>query len=728
MYKKLFSIIFLLLISLQLNAKDDNSMQIIAKNIIVENNIIKANGEVLIFSPQYYITTKRAVYDKINRKMELYGNVNISKNNEQITLSNYAILDFKNEINVASPILLIDQKSDIWIDAKHVKKDKDVNILKDATLSSCDCYEPDWSFGFSNGDYNTSKEWINTYNNTFYIKGIPAWYFLLPIAALAPHVPLEHFVLSYLLVNPPYLGFSTSNNRETGLLKPKVGYASGQGYIYAQPMYYAPALNYDFEYIPQRRTIRGSGHELKYRYKDSISSRLDISIGSFTESDNYYEEEKLINKEHFGWNVDYTRKSLFSNKNSNDGLLIELQDMNDIEYKNTKYAIEDESSEKVIKSEIKYFYNTQKYYFDVNLLKYDDIVTGDDSEVYQTMPKVKLHKYSDKLTPFDKISYSLDIKSQRKTALDLISANTNEILLPINYNTYFFDKYLSVNFTEQIKFKNIDYFNDENIYNDANYLTNSSILSLSTDLLKSYKSFIHTLNFTTSFTSSNSLYKKGDLYGINSDDSKLASFLNTKNLDNINLSINQNFYLKNKFNVLNHKINQSIFNDNGSNTFGNLENELTFNFDKGSISNRLLYNHDERVLIKSTVAFKYKNENFSTNVDYSYILDKDSTTLMYKDSTANKSVTADISDKFFKYYTLTFKEQYNISDNIIDLKEYSATINKKCWDFTLKLSDKLVARATTSQNAIRQNIIYATITLKPLVQFEQTYIEDERTQ
>ena len=310
--------------------KEKQTIQIVAHTIDTNGSIINASGDVLIFAPNYYITANKVIFDKNNSTLELFENVNISQNNKTVSLTQYAFLDMKNDINKAIPILLIDKKSKVWVNAANIEKKVDLHLIDDATISSCECYDPSWSLGFSSGDYNTTDQWVNTYNNTLYIKDIPAWYFLVPAI---PFVSAPTLAVTYLIVNPPYFGFSTNKERRTGLLRPTLGYGSNDGYIYMQPIYYAPRKDLDFEYIPQVRTSRGLGHELKLRYKDSKYSRIDINGGFFNEKSEYYNDQNLLNEQHYGWDLKYNRSNLFSSKDYNsDGLLISLQNMNDIEY------------------------------------------------------------------------------------------------------------------------------------------------------------------------------------------------------------------------------------------------------------------------------------------------------------------------------------------------------------------------------------------------------------
>ena len=171
-----------------------------------------------------------------------------------------------------------------------------------------------------------------------------------------------------------------------------------------------------------------------------------------------------------------------------------------------------------------------------------------------------------------------------------------------------------------------------------------------------------------------------------------------------------------------------IYDSNGSEELANLENEITLFFNNGTLSNRFTYNHKDNVIIKSTYAFKYKKDNLVANIDYSYSKDKSNAPVdfSYNDLPKLESITGYISNKVLKYYTISYKEQYNMTNKLSNIKEYGLGIDKKCWKLNLKLSDNLVAAATTTDKARRQNIIYATITLKPILSYSQVYIEDER--
>ena len=721
MLKKIVSLsLFVYFFTNILYAKNDKVVQIIANNIDTNGSIIIAKNDVLIFAPHYYITAQKAIYDKSKQTLELFDNVNISKDNKVITLSKYAFLDMKNNKDEVLPVLLLDKKSKIWVNAAKIEKKSDLNILKNSTISSCECYDPAWTIGFTSGDYNTTDKWINTYNNTLYIKGIPAWYFLVPII---PYANTPQLLMSFLLVKSPYFGFSTNKERRSGLLKPKFGYGSKDGFFYMQPIYWAPRKDLDLEFIPQIRELRGYGGELKYRYKDSLYSLIDLSIGGFKEKDDYAKENNLKNLKHYGWNFKYNRTKLFSSTKNNDGLLIDLKNMNDVEYINTKYNNKTPYTNQLLQSRIKYFYNTNRYYWDVETQHYHDISKDNDDNIMQVLPKIQLHKYSNKFI-FSKLTNSIDIKYNRKTRKKGIGATTTNLSIPFSYNQYIFGKFLNLTFTEAINLTDIKYTN-VNDYQNGKLLENKHIVSLDVDLLKPYDTTIHTIQFSTILTKPNIQKKEGDIDGFDDftkdKNRSLNIFPVIKNKKNINFKINQTIYGKKSLKaIVNHKINQAIiYDDNGTSTLAPLENELTYFYDYGSLSNRSLYDHTQKIMTKSTWALKFKKDNFFTNIDYSY-------SKLTRDSNSSESITGKIGNKVLKYYTISYKEQYDISNHLSNLKEYGFTIDKKCWKLELKLADNLVVAATTTLKARRQNIIYATITLKPIVSIKQSYVQKER--
>jgi len=690
MLKTFLLILFLNITIFAKNSIKDENIQILAQNLEVKEGIVTASGEVVVYSLNYYITANRLIYDKVNAKLELFDDVNIVKNNEIVSYSQYIFIDINKDINNFKPMLVLDNTNKLWFNAENGLKKNDNFDLKNSTLSSCDCKDPSWSIGFSSGDFNTTKQWINTYNTTLYIKNIPVFY-------------------------TPYFGFPTDDTRRTGFLTPTMGYSRNEGFLYAQPIYFAPKLNFDFEYIPQFRAKRGHGHALKYRYIDSLYSTLNFDTAIFYEKNSYQKKMKLSNDTHYGWNFEYKRSKLFSSNDHSDGLIVQSLDMNDVDYINSKYDTSTtNNTDKFLESQIKYFYNTNSFYGDISSSFNNDISKDNNDNVIQKIPAVTLHKYAAGI--FNNIlTTSLNISSSRKTRKIGVGGNMTEVYLPIGYHTYLFNDYLNFSFNEQINYTNVQYTNTT--HDDLNFAENNHVFSLYTDLIKPYDSIIHSVSFNTMYTKSNTFVKSDDINYM--DD----IFPVTQSSNNISFGFNQSFYNKQSLKeIVNHKINQSYKYSTKKNSYekDTLESDLTYNYNYGSLSNRLIYNYEKKILTSSSTTLKFKEDVFFANMYYTNLKDKN--TLKEE-----KNFNYDLGLNFSKYYKISYKEEYDLLNNLSKKKEYVFNIDEKCWAIDFKLIDSLIASDTTTNiDSFRQKILYMEFNLKQLFQLEQKYEFKER--
>ena len=692
MHRLLLIITFLTVTLFAKDSLKDENIQILAEKLDIKDDIVNAVGEVVVYSPNYYITANRLIYDKINGKLELFDDVNIIKNNEVVSYSQYIFIDIKKDINSFKPMLMLDNTNKLWFNAKNGLKDNDNFDLRSSTLSSCDCKDPAWSISFTSGDLNTTKQWMNTYNTTLYIKDVPVFY-------------------------TPYFGFPTDDTRRTGLLPPTIGYSSSEGFIYAQPIYFAPKLNYDFEYIPQIRTSRGSGHTLKYRYADSLYSKLNFEIGRFDEKKSYQDSAKLTNDKHYGWDLEYKRTKLLSTNNDTDGLVLNALDMNDVDYINTQHdsSITDNTDD-YLKSNIKYFYNTNNYYGDVEINMYNDLSEDNNDAILQEIPAINLHKYSGTLLN-NYLTTSIDFNTNRKTRKNGVSGTTTELYVPINYHTYLFDEFLNFSFSEQINYTNIQYTNSN--YEDANYGENNHVISLYTDLIKPYSNVIHSIRLNTTYTDSNKFKESGNIYSSeDTTSSDLSPFAISETIKNISFGLNQSIYNKMTLTeIVNHKINLSFVYDSTLNSYekDTLENNIRFNYEFGYLSNRLIYTYSIKDLTSSSTIATFKKNNYFTNLYYTYLKDKDTLE-------EEKTFSYDLGFGFSKYYKLSFKEKYDLVNHNIDERELAFNIDEKCWAIDFKIIDSLVAsNKTNNVDSYRQKIFYVEFNLKELFQFDQNY-------
>lgn len=690
MLKKIIATIIL---TVSLHAQQEK-FQILANNLVTKNDIVIATGNVVAFSPSYYITAKKAIYDKNKGTFELFDDVIVLKNNNVQTKSNYTFLDINTDNMYQKPSLYFEESNSIWISSKDSEKKNDTIFLEEATLSSCDCVDPDWSIRFSSADYDTKDKWINIYNPRIYLKEIP-------------------------LVYSPYLGFSTDTRRRTGLLYPTFGYSKSEGGFYSQPIYVAPADNYDFEFIPDYRFKRGRGIFGYFRYADSINSILELSAGYFKEYEDYQKENALTNQSHYGVGLNYVRNNILApNKlGYSDGLYVDINYLNDIEYDVLESNTEDDSVVQKVESKINYIYNTPSYFLGSYFRYYIDTSKTSNGNTLQELPKLQAHTYTRPLF-LDKLLVSTDLKYTNHKRNEEINAEQYEFSVPLSYSYSLFDDYLKLILKQEFNFNKFIYSNGKTDYEDGIYSESKTTVSLNSDLVKPYENYIHTVNLFADYNHVHKISEKGDLYAITNNDRVLRPFPVNRSDDTIEFGINQSLYDKeNNKQIINHKLTQSlIYDDFNDFKLENIENEITYNYFLGAISNKLLYNHQDKKIIESSSNFSLTYDNVYLKLGYYMSKETENSG---KENLESYSLTARYT--FSDQYKLSYYTNYNIEENVRTKQGIKFSIADSCWDLDLKYERAVVATSSSYSDSKTQDILYIELFLKPLGGIKQEY-------
>ena len=689
---------------IQVNAQELNTerLQLVAKDVDTKNNIITATGDVVAYSPTYYLSSDKMIYDKDKEILELFDNVLIIKDNKIQTQSNYAFVDMKNDIINQDPVFLMDNTSNIWSNSKEANKDKDVITLENSILSSCDCIDPIWSIRSSSSDYDTEAMWMNTYNPRLYVKNVPVFYL-------------------------PYFGFPTDTTRRTGLLLPTMGYSSSEGFLYSQPIFIAPADNYDIELIPQIRTQRGYGSYANFRYADSPDSMLNVKTGYFKEFDNYRSKEQLENSEHYGLDIDYERKNIFATKKEHqDGVFTSIRYLNDIEYITLKEEDDNLWTDKKVESKVNYFYNTPEYYGGVYGKYYVDASQKTNDNTLQELPQIQLHSYNKELF-LENLIYSIDTKAQNFTRKEGLNAKIYDINVPISYTKNILDDYMYVGVENRTILTQYDYSNSlyNNLrYEDGTLIQNRTSFIVGTDLLKPYSDYIHTLNLNASYDIPENLRKDGDLYNITVKENQplkyneLSVFPTLQEQKTIKLSLNQSIYDKDNLKqFINHKMSQSIlYNSFDEPKFQDLDNYVKINHDYGSLSGKVVYNMDDNKVVEGSFdnSLSYEDLTFSAGYYYTKKTDNEFNT---RDDL--ESYRLSTSYKLAKDYSIKYYENYDLQEKRRSRQGIGLNIDDSCWNLDLLLEKEITPRSryvesTRSYDSYEQTIVYAVLMLKPI--------------
>ena len=689
---------------IQVNAQELNTekLQLVAKDVDTKNNIITATGDVVAYSPTYYLSSDKMIYDKDKEILELFDNVLIIKDNKIQTQSNYAYVDMKNDIINQDPVFLMDNSSNIWSNSKEANKDKDLITLENSILSSCDCIDPIWSIRSSSSDYDTEAMWMNTYNPRLYVKNVPVFYL-------------------------PYFGFPTDTTRRTGLLLPTMGYSSSEGFLYSQPIFIAPADDYDIELIPQIRTQRGYGSYANFRYADSPDSMLNVKTGYFKEFDNYRSKEQLENSEHYGLDIDYERKNIFAkNKEHQDGVFTSIRYLNDIEYITLKEEDDNLWTDKKVESKVNYFYNTPEYYGGVYGKYYVDASQKTNDNTLQELPQIQLHSYNKELF-LENLIYSIDTKAQNFTRKEGLNAKIYDINVPISYTKNILDDYMYVGVENRTILTQYDYSNSlyNNLrYEDGTLIQNRTSFIVGTDLLKPYSDYIHTLNLNASYDIPENLRKDGDLYNITVKENQplkyneLSVFPTLQEQKTIKLSLNQSIYDKDNLKqFVNHKMSQSIlYNSFDEPKFQDLDNYVKINHDYGSLSGKVVYNMDDNKVVEGSFDNSLSYENLTFSAGY-YYTKKTNNEFNTRDDL--ESYRLSTSYKLAKDYSIKYYENYDLQEKTRNRQGIGLNIDDSCWNLDLLLEKEITPRSryvesTRSYDSHEQTIVYAVLMLKPI--------------
>ncbi|MDT8339518.1 MAG: LPS-assembly protein LptD, partial [Sulfurimonas sp.] len=249
----------LLLLSILLAcAVANDKVEVYATSMVTKDNIVTADGEVVVIYKDYYLSAKKAVYDRNSGKLELFGNIRANQGENIKLLGEYAKLNIAEKERMFKPFYMLERTADVWISGdSSYAKDTEVEI-DTGVMSGCDPNNPLWKMEFTSSDYNSDTMWLNLYNARIYIYDIPVFY-------------------------TPYFGYSLDTTRRTGLLPPMVGFSDKEGFYYEQALYIAQSNWWDLELRPQIRTNRGSGIYTEFRFVDSKVSKGSLAAGYFKE-------------------------------------------------------------------------------------------------------------------------------------------------------------------------------------------------------------------------------------------------------------------------------------------------------------------------------------------------------------------------------------------------------------------------------------------------------------
>ena len=681
-------------------------VQLLADDVKQDKGIVTANKNVVVYSQEYLVTADCAVYDQNNSVIELFGNVNMMKGKDEVSRSNYAKLNLKNNNAAFESLFMMNKDMEVWMRSDESSSDSEYYRVRKAMVSSCNVQDPDWSITSSSAMLNKQSKFLHLFNPVFRIANVPVFYL-------------------------PYFGFSTDTTRRTGLLPPELGYGKSEGFYYKQPVYFAPYNEWDLEFDPQIRTNRGTGIYGAFRFTDSPDSRGEISFGSFTDKNSYRAKQKgetsnraeLKNKTHKGVGLKYERDKLIkylSEADLQEGMWIDATKLNDIDYLNLKGRDDDYDS--LVTSKFNYFIANDDHYFGAYAKYYIDTEKigskNENKDTLQELPSLQYHKFTDDIV-LPNILYSIDLQSHRYDRKIGVRATQYEFTLPASVHVPLFDDSLTFSFYEYLYASRINYENKINSFDDkredkhANFVNNYHKFALHTDLAKAYESFYHTLNFGAEYLLPG--YRKGNLddeFIYDKDLNEYENFLaQDQSKEEVSGYLTQYFFNGSGRKVVKHSISQGYYTKDDE--YSNLKNAIyLYPFENFSLYNKLEYSHKDRELKKVQNGLYYTHDLFWINMLHTM---KKSDSLAKNSATKDSYFTSSAGVKLPHQYSLIGGWQYDVERSYTKSWRVGVLHQRKCWNYGLIYQHDVEPTTTTNGSAsTKKSGIYFTINFYPM--------------
>lgn len=228
-----------------------------ARTQIQQDTLAQFSGNVEIISEQGHIQAQRAQINKTDKTLHADGNIRFL--DQQIQVNSEKI-----DLNLASGQLRLDSTEYQMLGfagrgrADSIEVDNQEGLaLKDVSFTTCPEGSEDWQIRASSLELTPEDNWGTARNTRFYLGGVPVFYL-------------------------PYFKFPVTDERQTGLLFPKMSASDKVGVSYEQPFYWNIAPNYDATISPRLMTDRGLQLKTEFRYlTESQRGQVDLEyLGS----------------------------------------------------------------------------------------------------------------------------------------------------------------------------------------------------------------------------------------------------------------------------------------------------------------------------------------------------------------------------------------------------------------------------------------------------------------
>ena len=685
---RIFILLSILLFSLAFGKSEvEPKVEIFASNILYLNNVIKASGDVVVLYDNTILQADRAIYDQNKSLLELFGNVEIIRGMKYASLSDYAKFYLKEKDASFTSIFITQSSTALWAKGSSAEKKSHVITLRNALVSSCDVGCPAWTMHFSTLEYDEEKEWVNAWNPLIYMGDVPVLYF-------------------------PYIGFPTNTKRKSGLLYPFLGISSRDGFIFRQPIYIATNPQWDIEFDPQIRNLRGKGLFSTFRFVDSPNSYGSFTTGYFRNKSSYVDQYKIKNSSHYGYQFLYNSTSLFSNNKSNnrDGIYIDITYLRDPDYLNLqKDSTVELFYSSQIQSRINYYFDTQDYYAGIYGKYFIDTSLPSNENTVQTLPIIQLHKYQNIVLDWNNLQYSADYRISNFFTGNGQHMQLQEINLPLTFYGTILGDYIKYSISENmyyayIGYQNIDLSGKESYYK---FFRNYHKIDIYTDLARPYFNFFHTLQLGATYNRPSYSTESGYI------DPRVSVLRSPK--ENMILSATNYFYDYSGKEWLYYRVSQPVYLEKSEHDYGDIENEFRLKFWKYyELYSNIFFSCYKHNITSESSHIKYRDNVYDIMLTHFYKKTEEDTASDF--FTLSGRIKSDNGNDWFASFA------YNNLDSTLLKWETGIQLFRGCWNLLLGIKNRKRPILTSAgAESINNFTVYFQINLFPLGGIFQSY-------
>jgi LPS-assembly protein len=401
-----------------------------------------------------------------------------------------------------------------------------------------------------------------------------------------------------------------------------------------------------------------------------------------------------------------------------DGLYLNLDLFNDIDYQNLQFSTLDhlEETSRFTESRFNYFLYNDLRYFGVGTRYFIDTMSEENNETIQELPSLQYHQYAAPLIEglFD---YRVDARLYNYWRKDGTRALRGEASLPVEFHTALFHDYLNFSVTEELAVSDTKFF-ESSLQIGQNHYSATVLhhnVELSSDLIRGYAAGTHTMILSALFTKT-TLLAEGDL----SYEEISEALINDYNLDMIydtRIAFKMHHFWE-SFDAgfrMDYQAVADYYPEDDS-KWNLLRQELHLFYGPYRFDSRVDYSLYRNALAQLTNSISYSDEQIGVKLEHTRL-----------ESSFYEGAEADPSDSLDQN-ELSLTARYRLNTMLTwyggytyDFKEESAKdwhtgflVDRKCWNFKVVFEQEITPVLTNDGGgSIRENKVYFQFNLVP---------------